>query len=256
MAVYYKIAVARINCETIKYTTNSLIGHYVFNLQRKCLTTNICKYSCSGSVVCRTLVSLNTARVVSHHYLHISGDSSAIVWHLYSPTTQNQSVWWADSAYRLTNIAIYDRCSTASTLCCWKESRQLGIRTSFRGLFGFRLKFSACLTVSVTVLVISAVRQNTEAQRCSFIQLAGSKSFWNRKRSVSLRRKLSLALSGHPSEDCVQQCMYLKHKFGSIRQMNMTFEGSKLIYSRQMIRSHASHPICKAGSIHILKQVL
>lgn len=136
--------------------------------------------------------------------LHISGDSSAIVWHLYSSTTQNLSVWWADSTYRLTNIVIYDRCSTSSALCCWKESRQLGIRTSFRALFGFRMKFLACLTVSVTVLVISAGHQSTETHRCSF-------------------RKLALAAAGHPSEDSVQQSMSLEHKLGSIRQLNMTF---------------------------------
>lgn len=105
--------------------------------------------------------------------LHISGDSSAIVWNLYSSTTQNLSVWWTDSTYRLTNIVIYDRCSTSSTLCCWKESRQLGIRTIFRALFGFWMKFLACLTVSVTVLIISAGRRSTETHRCSFICLLG-----------------------------------------------------------------------------------
>lgn len=123
--------------------------------------------------------------------LHISGDRSATVWHLYSSTTQNQSVWWAYSTCRLTNIVIYDRWSTASALCCWKESRQIGIRTSFRALFGFRLKFLACLTVSVTVLVISAGRQSTETRRCSFSLHAEPKSFW--------------------------------HKLGSIRQVNVTF---------------------------------
>ncbi len=104
--------------------------------------------------------------------LHISGDSSAIVWHLFSSTTQNLSVWRVDSTYRLTNIVIYDRCSTSSTLCCWKESRQLGIR-SFRALFGFWMKFLACLTVSVTVLIISAGRQRTKPHRFSFICLLG-----------------------------------------------------------------------------------
>lgn len=155
--------------------------------------------------------------------LHISGDRSATVWHLYSSTTQNLSVWWADSTYRLTNIVIYDRWSTYSALCCRKESRQLGIRTSFRALFGFRLKFLACLTVSVTVLVISAGRQSTETHRCSFSLPAWSMHSEIEKRSLSLRRKLALAITGHPSEDSVQLSMSLEHKLGSIRQLNMTF---------------------------------
>lgn len=193
-----------------------------------------------------------TAQVMSHHYLHISGDSSAIVWHLYSSTTQNQFVRRADSAYRLFSLLPYMTDVLPPALCAAERNPDssvsgqasedcLDLDWSFRPAWQFLLPFKLYL-------------RSARAQRSRGALLF--KSFWNWKRSLSLRRKLTRALTGHQSEYCVQQSMHLKHKLGSIRQMNMTFEGSKLIYSRQITMSHANHPVCEIWSIHILKQIL
>lgn len=84
-------------------------------------------------------------------------------------------IYLCDGQIQLTDSQILSYMTDAPppALCAAERNPDSWIRTIFRALFGFWMKFLACLTVSVTVLIISAGRRSTETHRCSFICLLG-----------------------------------------------------------------------------------